>query len=524
MTEEFCAPFAQCTELDGRLVIRQTLQGPPLAQEDGLMPFGALAVEGSTLRPYLDLDLTQTWTPREACYGPVRSVLGLAPGETITTTVTNREQVDFTSLVRRATTNSEASATERTFAADDDDDDDDADALDALREARRASDEAKERRLAGLLEDLAELRRKEKLSSLVSLADAREDAEVQKLKRQKKFADLAEALGEDDAVSLLQKIIDKWGSAYEGPSSTVGQAPAATTALGIGDAIVDAIGHSIAVEPGAADGTPPAIVAEMLDGADAALSRIQASESNSMQSEETRTTRRSLERTVVRTFTNPYRDRSVQLRFIPVFRRFEVGMAVSKATAGLVVTLGKVSAQDLATRNQLTSSMLAAAGSLRASRATGRQLRRHQATMARSVDLDPTLATRGLVYEARLNGGIGLLQQPLARMLDGGRSARTRTRSTGPRPTQALSWSNVKARGNSIFVPLARPVIAADALRLTGQARSRFLDSLAALAPESLVKLSPKGKARSVHLFIGTHVEVVPGSCVLPDVPPVAPA
>src|SRR5215212_8810317 len=102
MAEDFCMLFPQCDDLDGKLLINRTLQGPPLAREEGELPFGTMTMRGAEMRPYLDLSFLQKWIVKEACYGPVRSVMGLAPGETVTIDVARREQVDFASLFRSA--------------------------------------------------------------------------------------------------------------------------------------------------------------------------------------------------------------------------------------------------------------------------------------------------------------------------------------------------------------------------------------------------------------------------------------
>jgi hypothetical protein len=95
MAENYCELFKQCEDLDGRLLIDRTIAGPALAVEDGEMPFGVMSMQGGSLHPYARVSYTQKWVARDACYGPVRSVMGLAPGETITTEVRTRDQDDW---------------------------------------------------------------------------------------------------------------------------------------------------------------------------------------------------------------------------------------------------------------------------------------------------------------------------------------------------------------------------------------------------------------------------------------------
>ena len=102
MTEALCEPFALCEGLDGRLLISAAIQGPPLAWDLGEVSFGAFTSNGVAARPYVDIHLEQTWTPKEACYAPIRSIFSLAPGETVETFSSVRHQVDFTRLVSSA--------------------------------------------------------------------------------------------------------------------------------------------------------------------------------------------------------------------------------------------------------------------------------------------------------------------------------------------------------------------------------------------------------------------------------------
>ena len=102
MADDPCAPFSMCDGLDAQLLINRTADGPAIGVELGELPFGPVTMQGATLHPYVRWTYNQTWSAKEACLGPARSVLGLAPGETVSITVTHRESVDTTSLVREA--------------------------------------------------------------------------------------------------------------------------------------------------------------------------------------------------------------------------------------------------------------------------------------------------------------------------------------------------------------------------------------------------------------------------------------
>jgi len=54
---------------------------------------------------------------------------------------------------------------------------------------------------------------------------------------------------------------------------------------------------------------------------------------------------------------------------------------------------------------------------------------------------------------------------------------------------------------------------------LPGRAAEGLQDALARLTPDRIGRLFPQPNVRVVHVFAGVHVEAVPGSCVLPDIP-----
>jgi len=49
MADNFWTPFAPCPDIDGRLLVRQTFQGPVVAREEGAIPMGGLALHGAEL-------------------------------------------------------------------------------------------------------------------------------------------------------------------------------------------------------------------------------------------------------------------------------------------------------------------------------------------------------------------------------------------------------------------------------------------------------------------------------------------
>ena len=81
-----------------------------------------------------------------------------------------------------------------------------------------------------------------------------------------------------------------------------------------------------------------------------------------------------------------------------------------------------------------------------------------------------------------------------------------------------LSWSQAQVRGNGIHVPISEVDNVVSAWKLKGQAASRFKGSVASISPDRLGAIFTR-LTQTVSVYAGTHVEAVPGSCVLPDIP-----
>src|SRR5262245_8595448 len=269
MADDLCSPFAPCDGLDGRLLITRTADGPSLAVDVAQIPFGPVSMAGATLHPYVSWTYGQTWKIREACLGPVRSVLGLAPGETVTIEVTHLESVDVSDLVREAAERSDyAGRTERT----------DAGGAASQQEATAPAlspREQLEREGKDRMVELMQIHYKEMGSPFIELIVGWliESAAGQK----KKEADHEEAVRE--------------------------------------------IEKHLAHEQAGGDGT---INAATLNAIDEILEEVHRAETRSTSSEHRSTSRSTTEQRVKRTFSNPYSDRCLELRFSPVFRRFEV--------------------------------------------------------------------------------------------------------------------------------------------------------------------------------------------------------
>jgi hypothetical protein len=421
MPNEFCQPFDSCDGLDARLLINTAIEGPPLAWDLGEVSFGSFTAAGVAARPYVDLQLDQTWTAKEICYGPIRSIFSLAPTETVQIAVSVRQQVSVAHLVSSASSDSHSTQGPEPgqYLAPSDDKLKQMDNMIAQKEKQQAS------------------------------------------------------------LNMASRKVSDYGSFLETLANIL--------APGIGGAIVNAAqGVTQHVDKTAADGLKDAV-----DQAGRAVATIERSESQHLHNESTTTTDTTeTMQSLTRTFSNPYRDRSLQLRFIPVFRHFEVRTRPSAVRPGISLQVGPSRIADqsvVRVQDVLTN-------------ATGR--------------VDPAV-----------------LQRPLASMLaeTGARATRGATgtadgppAASGPTPAGALLWSQSTVREDSVLVPLAAPATAAHAFGLKGRSRSEFISSLERFNPEAIARLVPV-KTQQVHLFIGTHIEAVAGECVLQDVPPAPP-
>jgi hypothetical protein len=115
----------------------------------------------------------------------------------------------------------------------------------------------------------------------------------------------------------------------------------------------------------------------------------------------------------------------------------------------------------------------------------------------------------------------GAMQAPVMHLLSG-QAAAGRAGGAATSPAHGFLWSQTTVRDDAVLVPLTEPATAASAFGLSGGAAKKFGSALQKLDPETLTKVA-KALTQDVHLYLGTHVEAVPGTCVLPDVPPLVP-
>lgn len=448
MPENYCSPYGQCSKLDGRILINQTLQGPSAVPGDvDIGDIGGKAM----LRPYCRFVYLQQWVPQEACVAPERSIIGLAPGETMTLETRQVEQVDFTRLVQDAVETSEVVTTS---------------------------------------------------GPALQMRDR-------------------EGLDLSDAISFQTRYVEKFGSFWE----VVGGVAGALLGGPIGAGVGVLAGHAVEEWLGSSDdGGPGTGNDETQNAVDEVLESVSRSESRRTVTE-TSTSRTSMfERTVARTFVNPYRDRSLELRFIPVFRRFEVVTKFFQFHHGLVLELAQPRFKQLTLSARLGDfiqrqvadprivSVAASELGLQEEVQVPKAARAAASPVTQHLNANAEFYAKRYLRYLYARRDFDALQSAVQKAL-GAAGGETGKRA---RIEHALAWSRTQVQGKSIYVPLASSHVATQALGMSKAASGSYLDALNRI---DKFRLKPALRKRDVHLFMGTHIEAVAGECVLNDVP-----
>jgi hypothetical protein len=468
MAGENCAPLVKCTALDGTVVFQRTAYGPELAGTVDGIPFGALQMRGAAIRPYVDTFFQVQWTPGELCYGPISSVMTLAPGETVTIATRTEDRTSFTSLMRDATDSSTVST-----------------------HTRQGPDQS----------SAAEM-------STSSLSD--KQREMQKA--------VEEQMRErQDAVELRPMYAKGYGSFWSDLGdgllavATGGASLAVEAAAkGANDLTKNAVGSQGNV--GTVVGATVGAIAQVVDSVERRSSQSHLSETTHS-TEETTTT------SVTRTFTNPYRDRTMQLRFMPVFRQFDVITSIHRARLGLAMVAGHL---DFDTPNVgsryahvLTSALAAPTLERLGDAAVGvrsSDFRPESGELQDHLQANAAVYTKHFLSAAMTARDDGSVHGAFATLID-----RTHTSGDAGDIAAGLSWSESDVRANVVHVPLADEANVQSAWKLAGEAASNLSDAVKATAPATIGSLF-EPIVRTVHLYVGSHMEAVPGECVLPDI------
>jgi hypothetical protein len=514
MANDFCAPISACDNLDGRVLFQRTAYGPTLASDAQSLPFGELALRGAAVRPYVDLHFEVRWVPKELCYGPVASVMTLAPGETVTIATRSEHRTTFTDLVRNAADSSSVSTHTRNGP-------DPASQFGASSAGSAAS-------MGGS-------------GTAQSIANAMKDkaAAEQEQKRQ-------------DTVDLKAMYAKQYGSFWSDLGDgllAVATGGASLVAKGAAQAVSDLTKHAVgsAGNIGAMVGATMTAIAQVMDS-------VSRNESQSHLSESTHSTEDTTSTSVTRTFTNPYRDRTMQLRFIPVFRHFEVVTSIASGRLGLAMICGHLdfSVRNVGSRyahvlgtaiNEPTLLRLAQADvGVRAAdfQATSGELEDHlqanagiytkrflQATVRARDEETVHGAFATLIARsgapAVTSQGFSISAAGLSSSAVGAGASGAAAPSAGAPSDQGdvaagLAWSQSEARANVLHVPLAPVDDVQSAWKLSGAVSANLSGAISQLAPPALGAIIGTPPTQTIHVYAGTHIEAVPGECVLPNI------
>jgi hypothetical protein len=483
----FCDPWEECVRF-GEVVVSRSLYGPPLVVEGDPLPLGALQMHGAALRPYVDLEMVLKWEPHGTCYGPVSSVMSLAPGETVSIVMRERVERSLSESVLEAAVSSgrrPARAATGVIRATRPGYDRAEPGMDLAEQIKQlAGDSGASQAVAGTTTALS-AGGVANLAAQQAMIDRQQQAglEQQKLDTLKKQ--------EANRVEMQPATASKCGSFWRDlavGAATVFGGPAAGAAVGGTIAAGEAIANEVA-----------GFVEDCVQGSDILqdtgrrVGRMvdSVNRTEKRRSEGTSTT---LERevTVTRTFTNPYRDRSLQLRIVPVFQQYEVGLDVEHVEAGVAMAPGPVATPQAQTRQQSFS-----------------QLAYRQPPAPVALLDTPARVAMNEAADAREDGA---LHFPMSLILD-------KYASEKENLTAGLDWSGSWVKDESLHVPLAPATVVGDAWALPRAARKRFRDAVGGLEKGVFTPYVPPMPKRMVSIFIGTHVEPVAGECVLADVP-----
>lgn len=454
MPDKYCDALDACKDLNGRLLIEQTLQGPPLAI-GGDIGIGDLTGRVA-LRPYFRFRYVQEWIPKELCKGPIRSVIGLAPSETMTLETRQVEQVDFVRLVQETTERSEVVSTSGPAALMDGSD----------RPGFRAT----------------------------------------------------------DFMCFPPIVADRFGSVWETLGEIGGAVVGAVVGGPLGAAVGTWVGGAIGGWLGGGDNGGDGSGNDATQGAvDQVLESVTRAQSERVLTETT-TSRSSLfERTVSRTFTNPYNDKALQLRFIPVFRHFDVVTVFYEFELGLVANVynPKFKGAALSARlgdfiqRHVADPRIAATASAELGIQDQPVTVKARAAAAASPLMEH-LNANSEFYAKRYLKHLELRrdQMNLHEAVLGVLALREKSKPTEIDDIgRSLRWSRSRVQGRSIYTPFAPPDILMKTIPGLTPDYAKALERL------ERFKLKKIERHKDVHLFAGTIIEPAPGECVLPNVP-----
>ncbi len=475
-----CAPLVDCQNLAGTVLVRRTIYGPSLIDDPRPLAFGEFSLNGGAIRPYIDLIYETRWIPKGLCRGPVASVMSLAPTESVTTGVRTEHRDSFTQMM----TDSAESSSVHTHTRHQ-----------LTESSGQAASGGGAGGIGGMLGGIAGALGGAR-NTIGGIAGAVFGVEK----------DLAGAVLDLSPIfaGRLGSFLEDLGSVAGDIVGAVVGAPVALAGAAAG-AVSGLVNGAISAVGGGGHG--PAL-ADTQQRIDEITDSMEHRESQSHVRQVVVSSSNTSEEFITRTFSNPYRDRSLQLRFMPIYRHFEVVTTIRSGIPGLAMVAGKISNALQNVRQSFLSQSFAAAPVQPSPNAS--------TTPSASRMVSTATLTRIALGSAQVNHDDQDVRRPMADLLV--RNSHSAEREKGARVEDGLRWSAAQARDNILHVPVADAETATKAWHLNDQAARQFGKAISILAKDKLVQFAPKITTRQIHLFAGTHVEAVPGDCTLPDI------
>jgi hypothetical protein len=300
--------------------------------------------------------------------------------------------------------------------------------------------------------------------------------------------------------------------------------------VGLANGLIDAAqdGINSIFGTGDDDSAPPGTQStgnsKTLDVIDESLSTIQRSESQSSRTDTTTSRTVAVERSITRTFSNPYLDRSLELRFIPTFRHFEVVTTLFRVDFGVLLHAGRVNFPsrgmgsaygDFLQRRVVDPRIVSVANAELGLEDDVRAGARTSA-VSEHLNANSSLYTGRFLRHLQDQRAHGDIAQPMLRLLNQPQRAPARGREA-PNVASALEWSKMQVRDQTVYVPLTdhRNLVSA----LGDKPPVVDLGKKIGDTIRNPVWLKKFVRRRDVHLFMGTHIEAVAGECVLAHIP-----
>ncbi|MDH3640389.1 MAG: hypothetical protein OES09_18280 [Gammaproteobacteria bacterium] len=421
----FCDSFKECANLDGRLVINRTLTAPSLANVGADLGFqlSNAKIPNVRLLPYAKAKFRQTWRAKEACLGPARTVIGLAPAEELVFEQRTAKQFDFSSVITR----------------------------------------------------------NQEFSSTYGYENRTETEDIQT-----SVDSTSTSTTDTDTVDLGP--LGTWGSGGDADVTTIEEVIERTT-RSLNEILVS----------------------------------VSSTQVNGLTTEVSSSTSVTTETALTRRIVNPMNDRTLELRFHPVFRTFEVETEFDSWVFGMIFRPKVLFDRDFVMSNRTFISRVIPMQTLAPETQFVEPGPLPAPPMYARAGADPTAAVvsdlnasgrrsarRFMLHTRNVEGASGLRRLATAAL-----SAQNSLKATKSMPPEgAFALDRLQVLGNDMEVPARSVDLYKKAIALP-KWQSALMDDLSSAQTLDHFRRTFSFKTE-VKMFIGTHLEAIPGHCVLP--------